>query len=65
MHATFMRENREIPSSPVAHDQGDGPLREGNSRKPEMDEGGKSDSPVLPAKPSNRAVAAEMVEGRG
>jgi hypothetical protein len=30
-----------------------------------MHEGGKSDSPVLPAKPSNKAVAAEMVEGRG
>lgn len=32
-----------------------------------MDERGKSDSPVVPAKPSNNAVyaAAEMVEGRG
>ena len=60
-----MRENREIPSSPVAHDWGGGPLREGNSRKPEMHEDGKSDSPVLPAKPSNKAVAAERVEGRG
>ena len=29
MHGTFMRENREIPSSPAAHGQGDGPLREG------------------------------------
>src|SRR2546427_6486692 len=65
MHGPFMRENREIPSSPVAHDRGGGPLREGNSRKPEMHEDGKSDSPVLPAKPSNKAVAAERVEGRG
>ncbi len=30
-----------------------------------MHEGGKSDSPVLPAKPSNKVVAAGMVEGRG
>ena len=30
-----------------------------------MHEGGKSDSPVLPAKPSNKAMATETVEGRG
>lgn len=30
-----------------------------------MNERGKSDSPVVPAKPSNKAQAAEMVEGRG
>ncbi len=30
-----------------------------------MHEDGKSDSPVLPTKPSNKAVAAEMAEGRG
>src|SRR5215467_9319381 len=30
-----------------------------------MHEDGKSDSPVLPAKPSNKAAAAEAVEGRG
>jgi hypothetical protein len=30
-----------------------------------MNEGGKSDSPVLPAKPSNKAGAAETVEERG
>jgi len=29
MHGTFVRENREIPSSPVDSDQGGGPLREG------------------------------------
>ena len=29
LHGTFMRENREIPSSPAAHGQGDGSLREG------------------------------------
>jgi hypothetical protein len=30
-----------------------------------MHEAGKSDSSVLPAKPSNKAVAAETAEGRG
>ncbi len=29
MHGTFMRENREIPSSPAAHGRGDGSPREG------------------------------------
>ena len=29
MHGTFMRENREIPFSPVVHGQVGGPLREG------------------------------------
>jgi RNA-directed DNA polymerase len=44
-----------------------GPLREGRGRKPEMYERGKSDSPVVPASPSNNAAsaAAEAVEGRG
>ncbi len=60
-----MRENRESPSSPAVQDRGDGPLREGSSRKPEMHEDGKSDSPVVPAKPSNKAEAAETVEERG
>src|SRR3954470_17192403 len=30
-----------------------------------MNERGKSDSPVVPAKPPNKAMAAEVVEGRG
>jgi hypothetical protein len=30
-----------------------------------MNEAGKSDSPVVPAKPPNKAGAAEVVEGRG
>ena len=44
-----------------------GPLGEGRSRTPEMDGHGKSDSPVVPAKPPNKAVyaAAEVVEERG
>jgi RNA-directed DNA polymerase len=65
MHGTFMRENREVPSSPDVHGRGGGPFREGSSRKPEMYEDGKSDSPVLPTKPPNKAGAAEAVEGRG
>jgi hypothetical protein len=44
---------------------GKGPLREGQGRNPEMNDGGKSDSSVVPAKPPNKAVAAEGVEGRG
>ncbi len=65
MHGTFMRENREIPPLPVARGWGDGTLREGRVRKPEMHDGGKSDSLVVPAKPSNKVAAAERVEGRG
>ena len=65
MHGTFMRENREIPFSPVVQDRGCGPLGEGQGRKPEMYEGGQSHSPVVPAKPPNKVVAAEAVEERG
>jgi RNA-directed DNA polymerase len=44
-----------------------GPLREGRGRTPEMHEYGKSDRPVVPAKPLNNAgsPAAEVVEERG
>ena len=43
-----------------------GPLRERRGGTPEMNERGKSDSPVVPAKPPNKAgePAAEVVEGR-
>jgi hypothetical protein len=49
---------------PVA---GCGPLGEGQGRTPEMYGCGKSDSPVVPAKPSNNAASAvaEVVEERG
>src|SRR5664280_930353 len=45
----------------------DGSLRQGQGRNPEMHDHGKSDSPIVPAKPSNKAgqPAAERVEGRG
>src|SRR5215218_410855 len=74
---TSMSENREIPRSPVraASEMGEaptgravgGPLGEGDRRKPEMHERGKSDRPVVPAKPPNKPgrPGAEAVEGRG
>src|SRR6266700_1721734 len=71
MYASSMRENRESP--PLAHPTiRGGPFGEGQGRKPEL--GGQSDSPVVPAKPANKAArgeaahtqaAAESVEGRG
>src|SRR5215218_872909 len=76
-HGTSMSENREIPRSPVraASEMGEaptgravgGPLGEGDRRKPEMHERGKSDRPVVPAKPPNKPgrPGAEAVEGRG
>src|SRR5512135_22566 len=43
-----------------------GPLREGRGRTPEMNERGKSDNLVVPAKPPNNAgkPVAGVVEGR-
>jgi RNA-directed DNA polymerase len=76
-HGTSVSENREIPRSPVraASEMGEaptgrgvgGPLGEGDCRTPEMYERGKSDRPVLPAKPPNKPgrPGAEAVEGRG
>ena len=72
-----MSENREIPRSPVraASEMGEaptgraggGPLGEGDCRTPEMHERGKSDRPVVPAKPPNKPgrPGAGAVEGRG
>ena len=62
-----MRENREVPCSPVRVDHPGGPLRERRGGKPGMHERGKSDSPVVPAKLPNKAgrPAAEAVEERG
>lgn len=60
-----MRENREIRSAPATGDRGRGTLREGQGRDPEMDAERKSDSPVVPTKPSNKVEAAETAEGRG
>jgi RNA-directed DNA polymerase len=45
----------------------DGPRGEGMSRTPPMNDRGKSDSPIVPEKPPNKACshAAEALEGRG
>ena len=66
MYEISMRENREIPRSPAGWLRG-GPRGEGRGRKPAMHDRGKSDRPVVPAKPPNNAAAAaaEAVEGRG
>ena len=73
MYASSMRENREIPPAAQPLIKA-GPLGEGQGRKPEMNGSGRSDSPVVPAKPANKAArgktvhthaAAESVEGRG
>ncbi|MGH9625402.1 MAG: group II intron reverse transcriptase/maturase [Bryobacteraceae bacterium] len=66
MRGNSMRENREIPRPPAA----DGPAgRAGKveDRNPAMNERGKSDSPIVPAKSPNKAQGrvAEAVEGRG
>jgi RNA-directed DNA polymerase len=66
MYGTSMRENREIPRSPVRLITGrDAQGTPGGT--PEMHERGKSDGPVVPANlPNNAAGAvAEVGEGRG
>ena len=82
MHARdgSRRENREIPWLPVPVDDAPSWMvrgvacrrvagREGNAGggTPSMNDHGKSDSPVLPAKPPNNPgrLGAEVVEGRG
>jgi hypothetical protein len=66
MYGVSMRENREIPRSPVGLIAGQA-AQARPGRNPGMHEGGKSDSPVVPAKPPNKAgkPAAEVVEERG
>jgi RNA-directed DNA polymerase len=61
-----MHGNREIPWLPVCWWWQGGPLGEGQGRKPEMNEHGKSDSRVVPAKRANKAgePVAEPVEER-
>lgn len=61
-----MRENREIPESPVA-DGAAGRVGKAEGRTPMMHDTGKSDRPVVPTKLSNNAdsSAAERAEGRG
>jgi len=61
-----MRENREVPES-LAADGAAGRIGKAQGRTPMMHDSGKSDRPVVPTKPSNKAdlSAAEGVEGRG
>src|SRR4249919_3950716 len=66
MYGTSMRENREIPRSPVRLITGrDAQGTRGGT--PEMHERGKSDGPVVPANLPNKAAgaAAEAGEERG
>jgi RNA-directed DNA polymerase len=66
MHTSFMRENREILSPPTA-DGAMGRIGKAKGRNPMMHGDGKSDGPIVPTKPLNKArqLAAEVVEGRG
>src|SRR5674536_293246 len=66
MRGVSKRENREVPRLPVWLWWWDGPLGEGQGRKPEMNDRGKSDSRVVPAKLANKTgqPAAELVEER-
>ena len=63
MHASSMRENRESPPAARSPIRG-GPLGEGQGRKPEMNGGGQSDSPVVPAKPANKPARGEAAQTR-
>ena len=64
--ATFLRENREVPTSPAA-DGATGRVGKAKRRTPAMHDEGKSDSPVVPTKSPNKVgqPTAEAVEGRG
>jgi RNA-directed DNA polymerase len=64
MYGNSMRENRESPPFARPPIRG-GSLGEGQGHKPEM--GGRSDSPVVPAKLANKTARAEAepVEERG
>lgn len=61
-----MRENREIPYLPPGSGSG-GRAGKADGRQPAMLGQGKSDNPILPTKPLNKAgsLAAEGVEERG
>ena len=65
MYGTSKRENREIPRPAPPGDRRWG--RSGNARggKPGMNERGKSDGPVVPANPPNKAGAAGGGGGKG
>jgi hypothetical protein len=60
-----LHENRESPHSPVARGAA-GRVDTAQCRTSAMHEGGQSDRPIVPTKPTNTAsiIAAESVEGR-
>src|SRR5947209_20166705 len=64
MYGTSMRESREIPPSPRLLITG-WAAQGTQGGTPEMHERGKSDRPVVPANPPNKAAAAEVGEERG
>src|SRR6266542_2896244 len=64
MCGTSKRENREIPPSPAWLITGRA-AQGTQGGTPEMHERGKSDRLVVPANPPNKAMAAEVGEGRG
>ena len=66
MHGTSKRENREIPRLPARVITGRAAQGNAKGGTPEMNERGKSDGGVVPAKPVNKAatVVAESVEER-
>ena len=66
MRGTSMHGNREVPRL-LAGRWCRGPHREGQGCNPMMYGRGKSDRPIVPGKPPNKArtLAAEAVEGRG
>jgi RNA-directed DNA polymerase len=65
-HASTSHGNREIPRLPASTGE-HRPRREAPCHKPAMNGRGKSDGPIVPGKPPNKAgqPAAEAVEGRG
>ena len=67
MRGRSMHENREISALPVRSNGRS--VRKGCGRNPDMYGAEKSDSPIVPMKPSNKGcgapLPAERVEGRG
>ena len=65
-YGNSMRENREIPCLPLEVGT-EGRAGKVDDRNPAMNGPGKSDKPIVPAKPPNKAgrPAAEAVEGWG
>ena len=67
MRGIFLRENREVPSSPGVGGTTPGRIGKAGGHTPMMHDGGNSDRPNVPTKLPNKAgrAAAEAAEGRG